>query len=70
VGRHRRPCSRLGRAARQLIAGVETVKAIVQDKYGEADNVLRLEEIDRPEIGDDQVLACMRPASISVTGTS
>ena len=32
------------------------MKAIVQDGYGEARDVLRLEEIDRPEIGDDEVL--------------
>jgi hypothetical protein len=33
-----------------------TMRAIVQDRYGEAGDVLRLEEIDRPAIGDDEVL--------------
>ncbi|MCH6165798.1 NAD(P)-dependent alcohol dehydrogenase [Pseudonocardia alaniniphila] len=32
------------------------MRAIVQDTYGEAEDVLRLEEIGRPEIGDDEVL--------------
>ena len=34
-----------------------TMRAVVQDTYGEeAADVLRLEEIDRPEVGDDDVL--------------
>lgn len=37
--------------------------AIVQDTYGEAD-VLRLEEIDRPEIGDDEVLLRVYAAGV------
>ena len=32
-----------------------TMKAIVQDRYGPPD-VLQLREIDRPMIGDDEVL--------------
>ncbi len=32
------------------------MKAIVQDEYGAAEDVLRLEEIDPPRIGDDEVL--------------
>jgi NADPH:quinone reductase-like Zn-dependent oxidoreductase len=39
-----------------MTAEGKTMKAIVQDEYGEAQDVLRLEEIDRPEIGDDEVL--------------
>ena len=39
------------------------MKAIVQDVYGEAD-VLRLEEIDRPEPGDDEVLLRVRAAGV------
>jgi NADPH:quinone reductase-like Zn-dependent oxidoreductase len=42
----------------------ETMKAIVQDEYGEADDVLRLEEIDKPEIGDDQVLVRVHAAGM------
>ena len=40
------------------------MKAIVQDEYGEADDVLRLEEIDRPEIGDDGVLLRVHAAGV------
>jgi len=39
------------------------MQAIVQDHYGEAD-VLRLEEIDVPEIGDDEVLVRVRAAGV------
>jgi NADPH:quinone reductase-like Zn-dependent oxidoreductase len=38
-------------------------KAIVQDEYGDAD-VLRFEEIDRPEIGDDEVLLRVHAAGV------
>src|ERR1039458_4058572 len=45
--------------------GAETMKAIVQDEYGPApENVLRLAEIDRPTIGDDEVLVRVRAASV------
>ncbi len=46
------------------VAGVETMKAIVQDEYGEADEVLRLERIDRPEIGDEEVLVRVHAAGV------
>jgi NADPH:quinone reductase-like Zn-dependent oxidoreductase len=47
------------------IAGVETMKAIVQDDYGTApEDVLRLAEIARPTIGDDEVLVRVRAASV------
>jgi NADPH:quinone reductase-like Zn-dependent oxidoreductase len=39
------------------------MKAIVQHEYGEAD-VLHLEEIDKPEIGDDQVLVRVHAAGV------
>jgi NADPH:quinone reductase-like Zn-dependent oxidoreductase len=42
--------------ARHVTADVTTMKAIVQDAWGEAQDVLRLEEIDRPQIADDEVL--------------
>jgi NADPH:quinone reductase-like Zn-dependent oxidoreductase len=42
----------------------QTMRAIVQDRYGEAEDVLRLEEIDRPEIGDDEVLLDVRAAGV------
>jgi NADPH:quinone reductase-like Zn-dependent oxidoreductase len=41
---------------RAVTAGAATMKAIVQDEYGEAGDVLRVEDIDRPDIGDDEVL--------------
>jgi NADPH:quinone reductase-like Zn-dependent oxidoreductase len=40
-----------------------TMRAIVQDAYGEAD-VLRLAEIDRPAIGDDEVLVRVHAAGV------
>lgn len=41
-----------------------SMNAIVQDEYGEADDVLRLEEIDRPGIGDDEVLLRVHAAGV------
>src|SRR5215216_6727329 len=38
--------------------------AIVQDRYGEALDVLRLEEVDRPAIGDDEVLLRVHAAGV------
>lgn len=40
------------------------MQAIVQDKYGSPDKVLRLREIDWPLAGDDEVLVRVRAASI------
>jgi NADPH:quinone reductase-like Zn-dependent oxidoreductase len=40
-----------------------TMKAIVQDRYGPPD-VLQLREIDRPMIGDDEVLVQVRAAGV------
>jgi NADPH:quinone reductase-like Zn-dependent oxidoreductase len=40
-----------------------TMNAIVQDRYGSAD-VLRLEEIDKPGVGADQVLVRVRAAGL------
>jgi len=46
-------------------AGVETMKAIVQDEYGsEPEAVLRLAKIARPTIGDDEVLVRVVAASV------
>jgi len=42
------------------------MRAIVQDHYGETAEVLRLEEIDRPQIGDDDVLIRVRAASVHI----
>ena len=40
------------------------MKAIVQDTYGKAEDVLRLAEIDRPEIGDREVLLRVHAAGV------
>ncbi len=40
------------------------MKAIVQEKYGSPDDVLQLREIDKPVIGDDEVLVRVRAASV------
>jgi NADPH:quinone reductase-like Zn-dependent oxidoreductase len=46
-------------------ARVETMKAIVQDEYGSApEGVLRLAEVARPTIGDDEILVHVRAASL------
>ena len=41
------------------------MKAIVQDTYGSHD-VLELADVDKPEIGDDEVLVRVHAASIHV----
>ena len=47
-------------------AGKETaMKAIVQHGYGSPDEVLALDKVDRPSIGDDQVLVRMRATSVN-----
>ncbi|MCU1380641.1 MAG: Alcohol dehydrogenase zinc-binding domain protein [Acidimicrobiales bacterium] len=44
---------------------VETMRAIVQDDYGSApEEVLRLAEVARPTIGDDEILVHVRAASV------
>lgn len=40
------------------------MKAVIQDKYGSPDDVLRLREIDMPAVGDDDVLVRVRAASV------
>ena len=41
-----------------------TMQAITQDRYGEAEDVLRLEEIARPAIGEDEVLLRVHAAGV------
>jgi NADPH:quinone reductase-like Zn-dependent oxidoreductase len=44
-----------------------TMRAIVQDKYGEdAADVLQLAEIDRPQVGEDDVLVRVHAASLHI----
>ena len=40
------------------------MRAIVQDEYGRAEDVLRLEEIERPAYGDDEVLVRVHAAGV------
>src|SRR5438034_3574483 len=42
-----------------------SMKSIVQDRYGSApEDVLRLQEMDRPTIGDHEILVRVRAASV------
>ena len=41
------------------------MKAIVQDRYGSAE-VLEARDIDKPEVGDDEVMVRVHAASIHV----
>ena len=48
-----------------MTAGRKTMTAIVQDEYGPApEDVLRVEEIDRPAIREDDVLVRVHAASV------
>jgi NADPH:quinone reductase-like Zn-dependent oxidoreductase len=47
-----------------MTIGADTMQAIVQDEYGEAGKVLRLEAIAKPEIGADQVLVRVHAAGV------
>jgi NADPH:quinone reductase-like Zn-dependent oxidoreductase len=48
-----------------VTAGAKTMRAIVQDRYGSApEDVLRLAEIDRPMIADDEVLLRVHAAGL------
>ena len=41
------------------------MKAIVQDRYGAPERVLRLQDVDRPSHGDDDVLVRVRATSVN-----
>lgn len=47
-----------------VAANARTMRAIVQDSYGEAHQVLRLASIDRPRIGADEVLLRVHAAGV------
>ena len=49
----------------RLAAGGK-MRAIIQDQYGETVDVLRLEEIDLPQIGDNDVLVRVKAASVHI----
>jgi NADPH:quinone reductase-like Zn-dependent oxidoreductase len=42
------------------------MRAIIQDKYGETADVLRLDEIDQPQIGDNDVLVRIQAAGVHI----
>lgn len=44
--------------------GAATMMAMVQYEYGEAEDVLRLEQIDRPSMGDGEVLVRVHAAGV------
>ncbi len=44
--------------------GDAMMKAIVQDRYGSPDHVLHLREIEKPVVGNDEVLVRVRAASV------
>lgn len=52
-------------ATRPVSSG-SSMKAIVQDRYGEPGAVLELQEIDKPVVKDDEVLVRVHAASIHV----
>lgn len=43
---------------------VHTMKAVVRDRYGAAKDVLRVADVDRPTIGDDEVLLQVEAAGV------
>lgn len=49
---------------RPVPVAATTMRAMVQDRYGPATDVLRLAEIDRPTIGDDEVLLQVHAAGV------
>ena len=46
------------------MSGGTTMQAMVQDTYGEPEDVLRLEQIDRPAVGDGEVLLRVHAAGV------
>src|SRR6202046_692231 len=49
---------------RQRMTDGMTMQAITQDRYGEAEDVLRLQEIARPAIGEEEVLLRVHAAGV------
>src|SRR5947209_4508858 len=57
--------ARLDRSRMSAATGVDTMRAIVQDRYGtEPELVLRLAEVPWPRIADDEVLVRVAAASV------
>jgi D-arabinose 1-dehydrogenase-like Zn-dependent alcohol dehydrogenase len=57
-------CGHAATAARLVTTQVTTMTAVVQDRYGAADDVLRVAVTDRPVIGDDEVLLRVHAAGV------
>jgi len=53
--------------SKELEAQPTTMKAIVQDRYASAD-VLELRDVDKPELGDDDVLLRVHAAGVHIGG--
>jgi NADPH:quinone reductase-like Zn-dependent oxidoreductase len=51
--------------SKELNGQATTMRAIVQDQYGSAD-VLHLQEVDKPEVGDDDVLLRVHAAGVHI----
>ena len=51
--------------SRRMTETTTTMRAVVQDAYGTPERVLRLREIDKPTIGDDDVLVRVRATSVN-----
>lgn len=51
-------------AGRAQTSPSPTMRAMVQDRYGAPDDVLRLSHVPRPAIGDDEVLVRVRAAGV------
>jgi NADPH:quinone reductase-like Zn-dependent oxidoreductase len=45
----------------------DKMRAVIQDRYGSPENVLRLEMVDRPTVGDGEALVRVRSAVVSGT---
>jgi len=59
------------RATTELLSAPATdqetrMKAIVQDAYGMPQDVLTLQEIEKPSIGEDEVLVQVRAAGVHI----
>ncbi len=46
------------------VAAMATMRALVQDRYGAPEDVLRIEQVPQPKIGDDDVLIRVRAAAV------
>src|SRR5665811_1429161 len=52
-------------AGRPVVPSTRTMRAAVQDRYGPPREVLGLRDIDKPEIGGDEVLVRVRAAGVN-----